>query len=113
ARNKGYLSFNSEKIEIFPDLPREALLKRRELKPLTTKLTEEDIRYSWISPLILQFTHRGKVYRITNKEEGFKILNSLDIVTQFELSQQSLKRKQRSSSPSPPQSPERQEVEHR
>ncbi|KAL8183278.1 UNVERIFIED_CONTAM: hypothetical protein K2H54_033438 [Gekko kuhli] len=99
-----------EKLEKNEELS-EIISKWLEKEPLIAK--KEDIRYSWATPLILQFSYRSKVYRVTNKEEGFKILNSLDIITRMELSQQSLKRKQRSSSPSPPETPDRQDVEAR
>ncbi|KAL8183253.1 UNVERIFIED_CONTAM: hypothetical protein K2H54_028305 [Gekko kuhli] len=43
ARQKGFLNYKEDKIEIYPDLPREAIMKRRELKPLTSRLAEENI----------------------------------------------------------------------
>ncbi|KAL8183939.1 UNVERIFIED_CONTAM: hypothetical protein K2H54_001657 [Gekko kuhli] len=43
ARQKGFLIYRENKIEIYPDLPREAIMKRRELKPLTSRLAEENI----------------------------------------------------------------------
>ncbi|KAL8199300.1 UNVERIFIED_CONTAM: hypothetical protein K2H54_039587 [Gekko kuhli] len=81
----GFLLYNDEKIEIYPDLPKEAIIKRRELKPLTSRLAEEDIKYSWISPLILQFQHNGKQHRVSTKEDSFKILRSLDLVSHMDI----------------------------
>ncbi|KAL8169688.1 UNVERIFIED_CONTAM: hypothetical protein K2H54_055525 [Gekko kuhli] len=80
----------------------EALIKRRELKPVTSRLTEEGIRYSWTTPLILQFSYGGRMHRISTKEEGLKVLDVTDKITPMELAKQTLKRKIRSSSPSPP-----------
>ncbi|KAL8186509.1 UNVERIFIED_CONTAM: hypothetical protein K2H54_073163 [Gekko kuhli] len=68
ARIKGHLMFKKDKLEIFPDLPKEALIKRRELKP----------------------------------EDGLKVLDATDKITPMELAKQNLKRKIRSSTPSPP-----------
>ncbi|KAL8169297.1 UNVERIFIED_CONTAM: hypothetical protein K2H54_043557 [Gekko kuhli] len=76
---------DGNKIEIYLDLLRKALLKRRELKPIKAHLVEVDIHYSWTSPLIVQISHCGKTHRISSLDKGFNLLPTMDLVTPMEL----------------------------
>ncbi|KAL8219217.1 UNVERIFIED_CONTAM: hypothetical protein K2H54_013437 [Gekko kuhli] len=87
---------------------KEVLSKRRELKPITSHLAEADIKYSWPSPLMLQFTHQGKTHHVTTKE-GLAVLRHMNRVTPMDHQKNSYKRKHRTPSPQHQENREQQE----
>lgn len=56
SRSKGHLSYLSYKIQVLQDLSSETLEARRKLKPLTSVLSKEKIKYHWQAFVKVQFT---------------------------------------------------------
>ncbi|XP_075422765.1 uncharacterized protein LOC142463838 [Ascaphus truei] len=63
------LTFQNEHLQIFSDLSRITVLRRKEMKPLTTFLQENDIRYRWGFPFKLTANNKGKYLTIKYPED--------------------------------------------
>lgn len=70
ARTRGSLTLHGKQILIFPDLTPEALLKRREMKPVTKLISLHNIKYKWITPVHICFLLSGKPCEITDPVAG-------------------------------------------
>lgn len=77
ARQRRHFNYKSSKILIFPDLSREALQKRHELKPITSVLYANGLKFRWLTPLKISFTHQGKLHQISDEKGGRQLLQSL------------------------------------
>lgn len=93
AKDKGYLLYKEERIQVFKDLTLEVLVKKRELKEILTILRDVNIRHRWATPIKLQLFYKDKTYFIRNEEEGFEILQSLGIATPMATERASAKHK--------------------
>lgn len=77
ARRRRHFVYDSSKILIFPDLSREALQKRHELKPITSVLLANGLRFRWTTPLKVSFMYQGKMYQFGDVPGGKQLLHSL------------------------------------
>ncbi|KAL8178437.1 UNVERIFIED_CONTAM: hypothetical protein K2H54_046808 [Gekko kuhli] len=107
ARAKGALCYQGKEIQVFPDIPVEAIQKRRELKPFTSKLLAANIKYKWVTLARLRFSHQGSRYEIWDEESAVAVLKALRLAPVQEYERRSQKRKLHFS-PSSPQSPKQQ-----
>ncbi|KAL8185510.1 UNVERIFIED_CONTAM: hypothetical protein K2H54_054246 [Gekko kuhli] len=101
VRKKGRILYKNALIEIYPDLPKEALQKRWELKSITNCLMEAGVKYIWATSLVLQFSCRGKSHQISNSENGHKLLKKIDLDVLMDFNKGTQKQRH-SSSPSLP-----------
>ncbi|KAL8189792.1 UNVERIFIED_CONTAM: hypothetical protein K2H54_007002 [Gekko kuhli] len=62
------------KIRGWPEKMEEVLAKKRELKSTTSNLAKANIKFSWETPLTLQFAWQGKSYQVSTREEGMAVL---------------------------------------
>lgn len=79
VRQKHSFRYKSSQVLIFPDLSREALQKRHELKPITQILLFNNITSRWVTPLKISLRHQGKVYIVENVKAGKELLRTLKI----------------------------------
>lgn len=66
ARDQQPLLFRDHHPALYEDLAASTLAKRRDFKPVTTYLKEENIPYSWGHPFCLIFKHNGKLVQISS-----------------------------------------------
>lgn len=64
---------------ILSDLPQEALVRRRELKPVTSLLMETQIGYMWSPVSALVVHHQGAMETTTGLESRFTLLRKLGL----------------------------------
>lgn len=69
VREAATLEFDGVTLSFFPDLARETLERRRTLKPLTEKLCEASINYSWEFPAALIANRDGKTAILSFPED--------------------------------------------
>lgn len=93
AKERGFLQHNNTKISVFLDLTPETLQKKKELKAITTALSEANLRYRWATPLKLQINHKGKAYHVQTEEEGYDVLKLLNVSIPMQTEKSSFKRK--------------------
>lgn len=93
AREKGFLTHKQDRVYVYLDLTTETLQKKKELKEITSALTEVNMRYRWITPLKLQILHRGKAYYIRSEDEGYEVLKQLNVPVPMRTDKSSFKRK--------------------
>lgn len=93
AKEKGFLSHNNDRVSVFLDLTPETLKKKKELKEITTALTEANLRFRWATPFKLQINHKGKTYFVKTEEEGYDVLKHLNVSTPMQTEKPSSKRK--------------------
>lgn len=74
AKEKGFLKYKQNKLQVFPDLKPKTLQKFRELKDIMNALREANIRHRWASPLKLQILYKGKSIFIRSEEEGLEYI---------------------------------------
>lgn len=79
TRGKGSLSYNNYKILALQDLSAETLEARRRLKPITTFLTKQKIRYRWQSFTKVQVVYKGELLIAEDLESGAKMPQALGI----------------------------------
>ncbi|OCT71861.1 hypothetical protein XELAEV_18034838mg [Xenopus laevis] len=68
------------KFQIYADIAPATLLKRKSLAPVTRILQSHRLRYRWLFPFGLAFTLNNQAYRITNHQEGLKLLRKLRLM---------------------------------
>lgn len=73
------LKYNDTTIEVFQDIPLEALNLRRELKPITHQLILAGVRYRWTGPAKIQVQHKGSALFASTLESGLLLLNNLGL----------------------------------
>lgn len=85
SRAKGHLMFHNYKIVILQDLSAETLEARRRLKPLTTLLLKEKIRYRWHAYTKVQIIYKGVPLTADDFGSATKMLShlGLDIPEEF------------------------------
>lgn len=93
AKDKGFLLFGEDRVQVFKDLAPEALAKKRELKEIIALLKDANVGHRWASPIKLQVFYKGKSYFIRSEEEGFDILQSVGIATPMATERAAAKRK--------------------
>lgn len=71
ARQQGCFRFQGERVEVYQDLPPEALTLRGELKPITHQLQLASRKYRWIGPAKIQVIHKGNAITATEYSAGF------------------------------------------
>lgn len=76
---QGSFRFENERVEVYQDLPAEALALRRELKPITHQLQVASRKYRWIGPATIQVIHKGNPITATALDSGLMLLNRLGI----------------------------------
>lgn len=96
ARRQGSLYYEEERIEIYQDQPSEALLLRRDLKPITQQLCAANRRYHWIAPATLQVIHNGRALTTTDMKSGLMLLHILGLQNSADPSKKNFKMKDRS-----------------
>lgn len=79
ARGKGFLSFDTYKIQALQDLSAETLEARRRLKPITTLLTKFKFRYRWQSYTKIQVVFKGVSLLADDFDTGAQLLQALGI----------------------------------
>lgn len=93
ARKLHPLKYNDGTLEIFQDIPPDALNLRRELKLITHQLNLAGIRYRWVGPAKLQVQHKGMPLFASTLESGFILLHSLGLPLPAEITRKTPKRK--------------------
>ncbi|XP_054826702.1 uncharacterized protein LOC129323900 [Eublepharis macularius] len=93
AKISGSILFNGTPVQIYTDLPREALLIRKELKPITDALRNANVRYKWINHVKILVILNGKHHVATNLRNGTELLNNIGVEIPMETSKQNQKRK--------------------
>lgn len=93
AKEKGYLLLNEEKILVFQDIPQEALLMRKALKPTTKKLQEAKQKYKWITPGRLMVLYKKKQLFAWDEDSGKALLVALGLDEPMEVDKKSNKRR--------------------
>lgn len=79
ARSKGHLLFHSNKIQVLQDLSSETLEARRKMKPLTSLLAKEKIKYRWQAFTKVQVIHKGASLIAHDIDSAVPLLESLDL----------------------------------
>ncbi|KAL8221524.1 UNVERIFIED_CONTAM: hypothetical protein K2H54_069116 [Gekko kuhli] len=69
----------SQKISVLQDLSPETLQRWKALKPITSLLTKEGIRYKWVSYCKLQVNFQGTLLHATDLDSGLKLLQELQL----------------------------------
>lgn len=70
------LKFKETDVEIFQDIPPEALGFRRKLKPITMQLQKASKQYRWSGPAKFQVQHNGSLLTAHNIESGLRLLGT-------------------------------------
>ncbi|KAL8178699.1 UNVERIFIED_CONTAM: hypothetical protein K2H54_055267 [Gekko kuhli] len=68
-----------QQVQLFPDIPQEALLIRHELKATTDKLRTASIKYRWLQSGHLQVIYQRKAYFAKDEDTGLKMLQALKL----------------------------------
>lgn len=77
AKRRRHFKYKSSQILIFPDLSREALQKRHELKSVTSVLMANSLKFQWLTPLKISFVHQGKMHIVCDEKGERQLLRSL------------------------------------
>ncbi|KAL8182213.1 UNVERIFIED_CONTAM: hypothetical protein K2H54_047953 [Gekko kuhli] len=99
---KGHLLYKDYHIQVYPDIPQDALKIQKALKSTTLRLQQADVRYRWLVSGVLQVSHRGSTLQAVDEASGLAVLESLQITELMDTSGRSGKRWHES-----PDSPER------
>lgn len=104
AQKRRHFDYKSPKIQIFPDLSREALQKRHELKPIIGVLLANGLRFRWLTPLKISFMHQGKMYQFCDVAGRRQLLHSLrlDVPPDEEMAEDKKASKRKSFTPESP-----------
>lgn len=70
ARNEGPLTFEGQRISIFPDLTAEVMKDRRDFDPVRLKLKEANVRHGFLFPARLIFTHADQTKIFVSPKEA-------------------------------------------
>ncbi|KAL8180315.1 UNVERIFIED_CONTAM: hypothetical protein K2H54_020224 [Gekko kuhli] len=73
--------YNDQPIDVFPDIPREALLIRRKLKTTTKQLQDLHQKYRWLPSGKLYVYHQGLHLYAYDEESGKQLLQALQAET--------------------------------
>ncbi|OCT74333.1 hypothetical protein XELAEV_18033301mg [Xenopus laevis] len=71
-------------MQLYADLAPATLQKRRMMKPVTTQLVNQGVKYKWGYPFSLQFTWKGKHQAITTPEAGLTLLDETGTISASE-----------------------------
>lgn len=82
ARNVTQVYFRDIKVLFLLDLPSDALLKRKTLKPITDKLKSANIRFKWNNASDVIVVRGGQQHKAFDLDSGRLLLQSLGIVVQ-------------------------------
>lgn len=93
ARQQGSFRFENECVEVYQDLPAEALTLRRELKPITHQLQVASRKYRCIGPAKIQVMHNWNPITANDLESVLLLLNMIRIKAPSDDSQKNSKRK--------------------
>ncbi|CAH2329469.1 Hypothetical predicted protein [Pelobates cultripes] len=69
AKHVREIKHDDHKVLIFQDLAQSTLIARRALRPITTALSDMNIRYRWAYPFALVVTEQGTTYSISTPAE--------------------------------------------
>ncbi|CAH2274490.1 Hypothetical predicted protein [Pelobates cultripes] len=69
AKHLREIKHDDHKVLIFQDLAQSTLIARRALRPITTALSDMNIRYRWAYPFALVVTQQGTTYSISTPAE--------------------------------------------
>ncbi|KAL8221184.1 UNVERIFIED_CONTAM: hypothetical protein K2H54_060769 [Gekko kuhli] len=86
ALRQGFLPYKDSRVQIFPDVPQEALKIRKLLKETTSRLQQENVRYRWLASGGLQVSHKGSTLQATDEETGRALLEALKISEPMDIS---------------------------
>lgn len=87
------LKFNDDVVEIFQDIPPEALEMQRVLKPITLQLQKASKQYKWSGPARFQIQHNGSTLTAHTTETGLRLLEIMGIPLPQEYTKKTPKRK--------------------
>ncbi|KAL8183706.1 UNVERIFIED_CONTAM: hypothetical protein K2H54_049320 [Gekko kuhli] len=79
ATSKGSLPYKACHVQVFPEVPQEALKIQKALKDTTSRLQQENIRYRWMASEGLQVSYKGSTLQATDEETGRALLEALKI----------------------------------
>lgn len=79
TRSKGHLLFHSYKIQVLQDLLFETLEARRKMKPLTSLLSKEKIKYRWQAVTKVQVVHKGASMIAYDLDSAVPLLEGLGL----------------------------------
>lgn len=79
TRSKGQLQFLHYKIQVLQDLSSETLEARRRLRPLTSLLAKEKIRYRWQAFVKVQVIHKGTALTAHDLNSAIPLLETLGL----------------------------------
>lgn len=79
TRAKGHLTFTTYKIQVLQNLSSETLEARRKLRPLTTLLSKEKIRYRWQAYVTVQVVYKGASLIAYDSDSACTMLESLGL----------------------------------
>lgn len=76
---RNYFKFKASKVLIFPDLSKEALQKRHELKSIMQFLMSNNVTCRWVTPLKISVRHQGKPFLVGDEKSGRQMLHVLKL----------------------------------
>ena len=74
AREADGLKCGEYDCSVFQDLSSATLMRRNAFRPITAKLSAENIRYRWLFPFGIAFEFQNKPYQTSNLNKAAKIL---------------------------------------
>lgn len=93
AREKNGLVFLNKKIQVYADIPNEALTIRKNLKPIISSLQEAKIGYRWHATGKMMILIKNKPHFAWDLNSGGKLLQLLNTEDPMEQEPRSNKRK--------------------
>ncbi|KAL8207005.1 UNVERIFIED_CONTAM: hypothetical protein K2H54_039003 [Gekko kuhli] len=93
AASRGFIPYKDSCVQVFPDVPQEALKIRKLLKDTTSRLQQENVRYRWLASGGLQVSHKGSTLQATDEETGRALLEALKLSEPMDISGRSAKRR--------------------
>ena len=80
-RGKPPLRYRDIELQVFSDLSKETLARRRHLKPLLELMRAQNVRYQWGFPACLIGIKGGKTARLRHPEELNEFCSKMDLTT--------------------------------
>ncbi|KAL8186388.1 UNVERIFIED_CONTAM: hypothetical protein K2H54_069561 [Gekko kuhli] len=80
AKKRRTLNLHNSKILVFPDLPAEAMQRRRSLKETTATLHSMDQRYKWALSGRLIVNLQGTTYSAFDENSGLKLIQAIKAI---------------------------------
>ncbi|MEE6519336.1 hypothetical protein FKM82_031078 [Ascaphus truei] len=79
SREMESLTFQEESIQLYSDLSRQTVIRRQELKPLTSFLREKEVKYRWGFPFKLTVNKGGRFFTIRHPEDMLPFAQALGL----------------------------------